>query len=72
MTPRGRAGGTGELRGDDERLKLLEENASLKRHNLEQGEKMRQLGVQVPSDGWGMVGSPSRACRSVRSSHMPR
>jgi hypothetical protein len=45
-TPRSRGGDVGP-RVDDEVLKLQEENAALKRHNLEQGEKMRQLGVQM-------------------------
>lgn len=34
-------------RGDDRLLKLQQENAALKRHNLEQGEKVKQLGVQM-------------------------
>jgi predicted RNase H-like nuclease (RuvC/YqgF family) len=45
-TPRSRGADVGS-RADDEVLKLQEENAALKRHNLEQGEKMRQLGVQM-------------------------
>lgn len=45
-TPRSRGGDVGP-RADDEVLKLQEENAALKRHNLDQGEKMRQLGVQM-------------------------